>query len=219
MSIGVGITAYKRPDVLSLCLKQIEENTSGYKLFVYDDTITKKGVAHSKNECLKALKDCDHIFLFDDDCFPIQKGWAEWVINKAEETNQKHLLYLKDVGSIRCVIEEGDLQIFNNCGGAFMYLHKDCIEKVGGFCKDYGRYGYEHAGYSIRVHKAGLTTKPFVSIKNMGGYIYSLDYDFTLKYDIDFESSIADEVKEIPYFLQENEVVFKKEINTIFQAL
>ena len=218
--IGIGITTYKRPECLEICLEQIQAHTEDFEIFVYDDTKNKFGVAYGKNMCLKALSNCEHIFLFDDDCFPIHNNWTDWVINKAKETGQKHLLYLKDVGSIRCVKkEENGLCVFNNCGGAFMYLHHDCLEKVGGMNKDYQRYGLEHAGYSIRINKAGLTQNAFVSVEGMGEYIYSLDTDFWMSYNIDIKPSLIDEMDEMNGWLFHNTEVFKKDIEIIYQEL
>ena len=68
-SIGIGITTYNRPDMLNKCLEHIKKHTfnDNVTIYVADDSNERKGVAYRKNECLRALKDCDYVFLFDDD--------------------------------------------------------------------------------------------------------------------------------------------------------
>lgn len=174
MQIGIGITTTpKRKALLDLCLKQIGKHTpQRHLLHVYSDT-EGKGVAHAKNECLRALQSCEHIFLFDDDCFPVYDGWAEAFYNHG----YRHLMYLDNWGAIKQRGNLNGVDYYNNCAGVFMYLHKSVIEKVGAFNEKFGRYGYEHADYSIRVHKAKITDQPFMCPSHAHKYIHSLDYD------------------------------------------
>lgn len=171
---GIGITTTpKRKHLLDLCLKQIGKHTpQRHQLFVHND-IEGKGVAYSKNECLRALQNCEHIFLFDDDCFPIADGWAEAFYNHG----YRHLMYLCNWGQIKRIGNINGVEYFNNCAGVFMYLHKSCVEKVGAFNEKFGRYGFEHADYSIRVHKSGITPQAFMCPAHAYKYIHSLDYD------------------------------------------
>ena len=84
VSIGVGITSYNRPECLKECLEHIYNHTftNNVKIYVATDTDEdRRGVAFRKNECLRSLKNCDHIFLFDDDCYPINDGWIDFFIN------------------------------------------------------------------------------------------------------------------------------------------
>ena len=75
-TIGIGYTTYKRDDLLQECLDNLRLNTTlDYKLHIARDTDEdRRGIALRKNECLHHLQDCDYIFLFDDDCYPIKKG-------------------------------------------------------------------------------------------------------------------------------------------------
>jgi hypothetical protein len=192
-------------------------------LHVHND-INYRGVAYSKNENLKALKDCDYIFLFDDDCYPINKQWYKFFIG----LNEKHLLYMETrihgmaVPSIKMIMNLVDastmnsyenclngqtilMQQFNNCGGVFMMLTKEVVEKVGAF-GDYGQYGFEHAGYSQRVHKAGLTTHPYICAMDTYKYIKALDYEHNI------QSSVSDEVKQKE--IDKNRIKFVEEVNS-----
>src|SRR3990170_895365 len=101
MTIGIAITTTpNRKDFLELCLSQIEKHTKRYNLFVHNDT-EGKGVAYSKNECLKAVKHYDHIFLLDDDCFPIADGWTDHFIKWNTLNAIGHLMYLGNWGQIK----------------------------------------------------------------------------------------------------------------------
>ncbi|KKK47262.1 hypothetical protein LCGC14_3156980, partial [marine sediment metagenome] len=154
MNIGLGVTTYKRPEHLKLFKEQLKKfskrgSTLGLglldylvKIHEYDDEVARKGIAYGKNQCLKALKDCDYIFLFDDDCVPIKEGWIKWFIKARKESGQHHFLYLRDTPSLRCTGVKKGIQIFNNCGGAFMFLTKEVLKTVGGFNKNYGLYGH-----------------------------------------------------------------------------
>lgn len=229
MKIGIGISSYKRPEHLELCLRQIFINTfdlekdfmcpklggeklefetiqleSGmiFKIFVAKDI---PNIAKAKNECLYNLRDCDHIFLFDEDCFPIKDGWVEFFIN----TLQSHLLYLTQRHNLRVIIgDEGGL-IYNDCGGCFMYIRKDAFEKVGYFNSEYKQYGYEHAAYSKRIYP---NLNGYVSWAGIDQYLYSLDYQGEGDWGVKHVPSITD-YKAMQESIDYNRKVFEKEIN------
>lgn len=229
MKIGVGVITYNRPKHLELWSK-IWHEFIGPKIqyFIADDSKDRKGIAYRSNECLKALKDCDYIFLFNDDCFPIKDGWAEFFIEAHKASEQHHFLYLKETTSIKCLSKTGYgdgtgnkfINEYNNCGGCFMFLTKEVIEKVGGFCKDYGYYGFEHAGYSLRIHKAGLTPMgEFLCPEGAGEYIYAMDYDFHLPFNKQVNHSPSMPVRESLAEIEKNQKIFYKDIETVYQAL
>ena len=89
---GIGITTKDRPELLKALVDSIHKHTdmSNVLLHIEDDSIERLGVAKRKNNCLRALKDCDYVFLFDDDCHPIKDGWIEFFTN----SKYNHLLYL-----------------------------------------------------------------------------------------------------------------------------
>ena len=66
VSIGVGVTTFNRPECLKECLEHISKHTftDNVKIYVATDTDEdRRGVAFRKNECLKSLKNCDHILM------------------------------------------------------------------------------------------------------------------------------------------------------------
>ena len=171
MRLGIGIITYKRPLHLQWCLDNIKKHTSGeYEVYVYDDAINRRGIAYGKNMCLFNLKHCDNIVLLDDDTSVIKDDWQDYFIN----SGYNHSLYMNDTYQ---PVYHGDHHTsYFMCSGVFMFLTKKVIETVGYFNSDYGLYGYEHAGYSHRINKAGLTPAKYLVLNDTNKYIYSLDF-------------------------------------------
>jgi glycosyltransferase involved in cell wall biosynthesis len=195
VSIGIGITTYNRPECLKECLEHIYKHTftDNVKIYVATDTDEdRRGVAFRKNECLRSLKNCDYIFLFDDDCYPIKEGWIEFFIKKMQNISTSHLLYLNDKLHNKTTNHVNDCYVYNNCGGVFMALTKGAISKVGAFNEDFKTYGFEHAEYSKRVNKAGFCYSPYLCAKKTEQYLYSHDYS-----TLNHKSSITDEEKQV----------------------
>ena len=86
-------------------------------------------------------------------------------------------MYLDNWGAIKRQGAFDGLDYYNNSAGVMMYLHKSAVETVGAFNEKFGRYGFEHADYSIRVARAGLLPQPFMCLPHASKYIHSLDYD------------------------------------------
>lgn len=233
-STGIGVTSYMRPDHIELFEKQIEKYTSkGVDLYIAYDDIERKGIAHRKNECLKALQHCDYIFLFDDDCFPIKEGWVDFFIDAHKASGQHHFNYLVETPTIKRLAEHrasfgnGEMphlfiNEYNNCGGCFMSLTKEVIQKVGGFCKDYGIYGFEHAGYSKRIHAAGLTPMgEYLCPAGASEYIYAMDYNNHLPFNrlLKHAPSMISDMLYIDGYIKQNRLVFEKDIKIIYQPI
>ena len=202
-SVGIGITTCDRSECLKSCIENIGKHTdmSGVTIYVADDSNEYKGVAYRKNECLRALKDCDYIFLFDDDCYPIKSDWVDYFI----KSGQNHLLYLD--GTHTYLKSVGNIDYYKNCGGVFMFLTKECVGICGGFNEQYDRWGLEHAGYSYRIYKSGLIQHPFMQLKSTNNYIYAMDYDKKSNH----KSCLTNTEKNIYY--NKNLNIFVKEIN------
>lgn len=220
-TIGVGVITFNRPKHLTHWLKQYESfKTPNMKLHIANDNHDRKGVAYRSNECLRELKECDYIFIFNDDCFPIAEGWAEFFIEKERLSKQSHFIYLKETGAIRRI--NGGfpyINSYNNCGGCMMFLTKEVLEKVGAFGK-YGIYGFEHAGYSQRIHKAGLTPMgPYLCPEGAGKYIYAMDYDFHLSINKELKHHSSLMPSTIARHIQQNAAAFEEDLKTIYQPL
>lgn len=206
ITVGVGLTTTpNRKHLLDEWLINFRKHTKEpYHLHIHED-INYRGVAYSKNENLKALKDCDYIFLFDDDCYPIHDEWVNFFVNKMEVPTA-HLLYLND--KLHSKILDGHtngVYRYDNCGGVFMALTKHVVNKVGAF-GDYSQYGFEHAGYSQRVHKAKFNYSPYLCAKGTDKYLRALDYEDKI------QSSVSDEVKQRE--IDKNRIKFIEEVNS-----
>jgi len=224
MKTGISVTSYNRPAHLDLWVEQITKHSpEDVKVHIeIEKKEDRRGIAFRKNNCLRALNDCDYIFLFDDDCFPIADGWIEYFIDLHKKTKQHHFLYMKETTTIRMLKIQNNISIYDNCGGAFIFLTKEVLKKVGGFCKDYGIYGYEHAGYSHRIHSAGLNTiGKYLCPKDAGKYLYAMDYDSYLPFNkqVNHAPSLINEIGNIGKFVNQNKVVYLEDIKTINQPL
>ena len=207
--IGIGITTRNRPNILYACLAHFMAFLPKDAMFVIIDDASddwyknqaivdrvnndyennckviykynkeRLGISGSKNACLSTLKHCEHIFLFDDDCFPRCPGWeSNWITAGFD-----HLAYsvdtssrgnhLKPTGKKKNTILE-----FSGVLGCMLYLSQNALKKVGWFDPKFGLYGYEHAQYTKRCHLAGLS--PFLySVPDFAKQtIYSLDMDY-----------------------------------------
>jgi hypothetical protein len=195
-TIGVGVSTFNRPKHIELFKQQIAKHTPEdvVKFIAFD--VTGKGVAAMKNECLRALKDCDYLFLMDDDCVPVHDNWIEYFIGAHKASGQHHFMYLKETAMIKKqmighnIYEEPEgklvytIDSYNNSAGCFMFLTKEVIQKVGAFDESFGRYGFEHSNYSKRIHVAGLTPMgENLCPAGAGSFIYSLDLDNHLQFN------------------------------------
>src|SRR3990167_5933319 len=195
MKIGIGVTTYKRPEHLEVWRQQIDIlRPPDSVIYTAYDAPERKGIAYRKNECLRTLKDCDYIFLFDDDCFPIKNGWAEFFIESSKITKQQHYLYLKETPT---------------------------IEKIGAYNPAYGYYGFEHAGYSNRIHAAGLTPRgKYTCPAGAGDYIYAMDFDYHLPFNkqVKHDPSLKDELHLLESYLKKNKEIYDNDTK-IYQPL
>jgi len=147
------------------------------------------GIAVAKNKCLELLNGCDHIFLLDDDTWPVCKNWWQPYVYSPEP----HLMYIfKDFATPvklndTIVLTEFttphqqtnnpdiDHVAYSHARGVMLYFHNDCLQKVGGFDPIFGRWGFEHADLSDRIYEAGLTRYRYMDIKDSNKLFYCLD--------------------------------------------
>lgn len=183
--IGIGVTTYNRPECLKKCTDQIYKHTDKSNLVFYiarDTDADRKGVAFRKNECLRALKDCDYIFLFDDDCYPIKDGWIDFFVRK-----DRHVLFMNEKIHGNPIITFSSISQYYDCGGVFMYIRKEDLNKVGAFNEKFTTWGFEHAEWSVRCQDG---ERVFFMIQGTEEYLYAADYS-----DPNHKSSISNEEK------------------------
>ena len=227
MSIGIGITTRNRPECLEACLRHFKEFGYGDKLVVIDDnsevwqvnklvtesfginvvykfSSSRLGVSQAKNACLWELRDCEHVFLFDDDAWPQCYNWAETWININEANGVGHSMFnvtaeaeLELNPAFRAVVNpieeiganEMKMVSFSNCFGVLLYFNRKCLDALGGFISDAPHlYGYEHAQISKRAHTAGFTQNhQYLTPSIASKLIYSIDISYCM-------------LKTMPYF-------------------
>ena len=194
-ALGVAITTRNRRDILKKTYAEWKRFLPpGAILVVIDDagdepapgdTVMRfdeqQGIAKAKNASIEALMafGVEHLFLADDDCYPLQAGWEELYCSSPEP----HLMYLfKDPGrrgeklsTPALVYEDSDLYAYAHPRGCLLYLHRSVVERVGGMRPEFGLWGQEHVEYSLRINAAGLTTAPFQDVPGSNRYFYSID--------------------------------------------
>ncbi len=195
--IGIAISTHNRAAVLSKALEHhLRHLPVGALVVVIDDGSQPPavvpdsvkliqhekslGIVASKNASLAALcaAGCEHIFLWDDDAWPISDGW--WL--PYIESPEPHLAYqFLDLAGARklndiAVLYRDDQHIaYTGQRGVMLYYHRSAIERVGGFDPIYGRGMYEHSDLALRIHNAGLTSWAFADVAGSEKLIHSLD--------------------------------------------
>lgn len=195
--IGIAITTHNRPDVLKRAIEQhmkhlpsgalvvvIDDGSSpaaivpnGVKLVRHDQSL---GIVASKNASLTALVDtgCEHLFLWDDDAWPIADNWHLPYI----ESPEPHLAYQfldlagrNKLNDLSVLYRDDQHVAYTGQRGVMLYYHRSAIETVGGFDPVYGRGMYEHSDLALRIHNAGLTTWAYSDVVGSEKLIHSLD--------------------------------------------
>ncbi len=195
--IGMAISTHNRPDVLKRALEQhLKHLPAGALVVVIDDGSkpaaavtdgvklisheTSLGIVASKNASLSALMDagCEHLFLWDDDAWPIADNWHHPYI----ESPEPHLAYQfldlagrNKLNDLSVLYRDDQHVAYTGQRGVMLYYHRSTIEKVGGFDPIYGRGMYEHSDLALRIHNAGLTTWAYADVIGSEKLIHSLD--------------------------------------------
>jgi len=166
------------------------ELTPGAKVVVVDDASREPvaeatyrfeqpaGIARAKNKCLELLQDCDHIFLFDDDCYPLREGWWRPYV----ESPEPHLMRIfedlagpKKINDNTCTYRDSQHVAWAHPRGCMLYVRRDVLDVVGGMDPEFGTWGWEHVDWSNRIHAAGLTTWRFADVVGSDELVRSLD--------------------------------------------
>ncbi len=196
-SIGIAISTHNRHDVLSRAIEhQLKFLPAGALVIIIDDGSSQpvaapegvrvirhdvsRGIVAAKNASLEALMNagCEHLFLWDDDAWPIADGWHLPYI----ESPEPHLAYQfldlagpRKLNDLSILYRDDNHIAYTGQRGVMLYYHRSAIEKVGGFDPIYGRGMYEHSDLALRIHNAGLTTWAYADIVGSEKLIHSLD--------------------------------------------
>lgn len=209
-SIGVGITSTPERDLVNYELWN-HYLPDDCDFVVYFDE-NHEGVAKSKNRLLKELEECDHIFLFDDDCYPINDGWWQSYVNHDEP----HLMYQfklpnKPASDMQELYRDEDTVAYSHTRGAMIYIERRVLDVVGGFDTKYVN-GFEHADLTTRIHNAGLTTHRAQDVPNSDQLLYCLDQDARVESTIKPDPKIK--AKNFKYYQSQKKSKAYKEFRT-----
>jgi len=144
------------------------------------------GIPKAKNKCLE-LADAwgaDHIFLFDDDVYPLKAGWHKGYVDSPEahlqycwsdiKPGQYGNAHYYSVG--KRLYEDDHLFSFSHPRGQMLYIDaKKVLPRIGGFDPIYGKGMVEHVDWSWRIHNAGLSTWKNQDIVGSEQLFYSID--------------------------------------------
>lgn len=190
--IGVGIKTRNRNEVVAKTLEHWRKHLpAGAVLVLVDDASRtpvagadfrfeeNAGIARASNKALELLynADCEHIFLADDDAWPLTDGWWKPYV----ESPEPHLMAMWDMpdGSTRRQLEtlyKDDQHVaYHQTRGYFLYVERRVLDRVGGMDPAFGKWGWEHASWSDRIHSAGLTTWRYADVTGSQDLIYSMD--------------------------------------------
>lgn len=121
------------------------------------------GVAVNKNTGIEALMDAgvEHLFLSDDDTWPLSHEAVELHLSSGVSGNPSH------TGLAHSMVcwgyhrlqwpSHGNWAEWTWPRGSMLYAHRSVIERVGGMIEEFGPGGHEHVEWSRRIHQAGLT--------------------------------------------------------------
>src|SRR5690606_20557713 len=188
--IGVGITTRNRLEVFQRTFLEVKRRTPNAKSVVVDDASDipvpeadyrfeeNVGIARAKNKCLELLQDCAHIFLLDDDIYPlVDEWWRPYV-----ESPEPHLMwaFLKPKGEkggpeLTEMYRDDRHVYYHATRGAMLYVERRVLDVVGGMDPRFGTWGWEHVSWSDRIHSAGLTSSRYMDVVDSEGLFYSLD--------------------------------------------
>lgn len=187
--IGVAVTTHNRPQVAHSTIQQWKNTLpEGAVLVIVDDaSITaypgathrfteNVGIARAKNKGIELLMaaGCEHLFLADDDCAPINRDWWQPYVNSPEPHLMNIFTTLRDPSIIA---SDGRHTAYTHPRGHMLYAHRTVIDQVGGMDPVFGRWGHEHVDWSTRIHNAGLTTWRFADVTGGEQLIHCLDAD------------------------------------------
>ncbi|APD17236.1 glycosyltransferase [Mycobacterium phage Lukilu] len=189
--IGIGVTTHNRVGMLHQCVYNIECHTPDDRVLVVVDDASDPapyhpfkapgqtyrfeqnvGVARVKNKCIELLmaSEVDHVFLFDDDTWPVEKDWwRQYTESGYEHLSWNWLPCWDDYRDLWPLADDHGITSWNTSNGCLLYYTRKALETAGGMRVQFGRWGFEHLEHSYRIHRFGLTPEPFLSLTDQRG--------------------------------------------------
>lgn len=166
------------------------------------------GIPRAKNKCLELAYNsgADHIFLFDDDCYPIAHNWWRPYV----EHKESHLMYQfklpgRGANDMKELYRDEATIAYSHTRGAMIYVERKVLEVVGGMDVEFGLGRYEHTDWTNRIHNADLTTYRAMDVPESNKLIYCLDQDSKVESSISYVRGNRGY-----YFKQKNSKAYKE---------
>ena len=203
--IKIGIMAFLRKDQIDFTIEKIKENTvNDFEFLIacdskelYDHCVRKGypciggtervGYAKNRNRLHEWFSaGGDDFFKFDDDCYPIKRGWDQWILDAHEETGYPYFLfapsckmYGNQIGTI--VFTNYTATLWELDGSIMVSMKPAIIERLGGIHIGFGKYGGESSEFSQRVARLGLIPKRGISLEKMDEWLWTPHIDEYMK--------------------------------------
>jgi len=185
--LGIGVITYNRKESLANCIQSILDSVlEPFDLVVADDGSpdetyaycrskgipivggVNRGISWNKNRALFSLMSwstCDIIVLIEDDCFVIDKDWANVWINATNRYGHINVVH----PSTRTALEAGerpkeilagsdtamDPYSCMKISGMMISSTRDALNRVGYLDTRFIGYGHEHAEWTSRFRRIG----------------------------------------------------------------
>ena len=203
--IGLGVVTYNRPDYFKKIFSTIPQDKVDHLIVVNDGTpykqdinapliqhATNKGVGISKNDALRYLldKECDYIFLMEDDIIIKDPDVFQAYINASKETGIQHFNYSQhglmnklpntDTPNPRTKIEYKNniiIDLYLHCVGAFSFYTRKCLDKIGLMDETFYN-ATEHLEHTYNIIKDGMHPPFwwFADIHNSNKYLTDIPW-------------------------------------------
>ena len=196
MKTVICITTRNRPEAFNKCYSEWQKYFPHTPIIVVDDASSEEyakadyrfaeraGISRVKNKCLELAMaaGAEHIFLADDDVYPLSSDALQPYI----DSEHKHLCYTF-LAPYKYVQGHKYHTLGNGC---MLYLHRDVINKIGGF-DTYFQNKYEHTQLSHRAATSGFCPVPFVDVVGSQNLFHAMD-----EYEEITRSSTTEEMKQ-----------------------
>lgn len=198
MKVAVIINTRNRPKEYGKVMNELLLHSTqlmqehDFKLFVVDDASKtpycdvdyrfekQVGIPRAKNKGLRLAYDwgAEHLFLFDDDVYPISNDWWKPYINSGMNllsyTFNPH--FEETCGWKDGYIDKRLNIVVNRLAcGCMMYLTRKVLDTVGGFDVQFIGGKYCDTEYQRRIHNAGLTPHAFMDVIGSDKLFHSMD--------------------------------------------
>lgn len=178
MKIGIGVTTMGIRPIKDASYKSGCRPDTDDVYLVHTDH-GRLGPAAAKNETMRKLYDmgCTHMFLFDDDCYPVMGGWAQYVTENAAHHGLQYVGLPEAFKSRPASLQlQGELLFWDGMLGCFLFQTREMMDTVGYYNRNYVRYGFEDSGRNDRMRRAmGYASGNHPSLLRLPSYIHSED--------------------------------------------